>query len=367
MEKVNLIIIIILANCLIAVFNHPMHKEMMELLESKPNREKFKYWHLLMKRPYDINTQEALDRYAIFKQNLKKIKEINASQTKFVLGLGPFTDLTFEEWASNITSDENQIDQINNKNLVSIDKLSQKEDKLDYVNIDYDNYPDYSYLYDPNDYEIETEMCKFYNNVRSMTKIIELTAKLLKLDAKKASAQSLRNCYGRYENNAKNDCVYTPETMSIIHQIIDYGLPTEEDIPWTKSRGECQKQTYKPYYRAERWIMCNEVSPKDYCNPQVARGAIKHGPYLSKTSLNFELQHYKTGILSASDCIQTNWSVIVFHFTKDYILYSPGFGSRFGDNNGFVKVERTDVKSPNYSCGLESNVIQPVEIYLDKQ
>ena len=106
MEKVNLIILLIVANCLIAVFSHPMHKEMMELLDSKPNKEKFKYWHFLMKRPYDINSQEAIDRYAIFKQNLKKIQEVNASQSKFVLGLGPFTDLTFEEWASSASSSD---------------------------------------------------------------------------------------------------------------------------------------------------------------------------------------------------------------------------------------------------------------------
>ncbi len=37
-------------------------------------------------------------RYKIFKQNLKYIEETNAKNLSFILGIGPFTDLTKEEF-----------------------------------------------------------------------------------------------------------------------------------------------------------------------------------------------------------------------------------------------------------------------------
>jgi hypothetical protein len=61
-------LLILIGNVILSAYSHPMHKEMMDSLANKPNKEKFKYWHYFMKRPYDINTEESVKRYKIFKK-----------------------------------------------------------------------------------------------------------------------------------------------------------------------------------------------------------------------------------------------------------------------------------------------------------
>ncbi len=66
--------------------------------ENKPTKEFFKVYHSLFKKNYDLNTEEGLHRYRIFKENLQKVKSHNAKNTSsFKLGINQFSDLTADE------------------------------------------------------------------------------------------------------------------------------------------------------------------------------------------------------------------------------------------------------------------------------
>lgn len=82
-----------------SVFN-----QLMDVIKTQPVKTQFKLWHFAMQRPYDINSEVALQKYRTFKANLKYIEDKNKSQNDYQLGLGPFTDLSWEEFEKNYLS-----------------------------------------------------------------------------------------------------------------------------------------------------------------------------------------------------------------------------------------------------------------------
>jgi hypothetical protein len=65
---------------------------------NKPIKEIFKTFHSLHKKTYNLNSQEGLKRYKIFKSNMKWNKEKNDELGKQVFGITPFMDITDEEF-----------------------------------------------------------------------------------------------------------------------------------------------------------------------------------------------------------------------------------------------------------------------------
>jgi hypothetical protein len=73
-------------------------ESIMENLKTKPLKEQFKVYHFLYKKHYDLNSEEGINRYKVFKENVKYINEMNSKSNSFTLGIGPYTDMTVEEF-----------------------------------------------------------------------------------------------------------------------------------------------------------------------------------------------------------------------------------------------------------------------------
>ena len=71
-----------------------VHQSILKKFEDKPVKEFFKVFHLLFGKKYDLNSEEGVKRYYIFKQNVKLIKETNAKKLSYEFGVNQFTDLT---------------------------------------------------------------------------------------------------------------------------------------------------------------------------------------------------------------------------------------------------------------------------------
>jgi hypothetical protein len=69
--------------------------------EEKSASEYFKVVHYLFKKQYDLDTEEGVRRYRIFQDNLKIIKEHNAKQQSYKLGVNEFAEMTNEEFTKN--------------------------------------------------------------------------------------------------------------------------------------------------------------------------------------------------------------------------------------------------------------------------
>ena len=66
-----------------------------------PPKELFKVFHLIHEKEYDLNSEEGVRRYRIFKDNLKKINEVNSQKLSYELGVNQFADMTPKEFKEN--------------------------------------------------------------------------------------------------------------------------------------------------------------------------------------------------------------------------------------------------------------------------
>lgn len=95
-----LFVLAILGNTSASSFSHSA-KEIDMILDSvmnKPKKEIFKVFHNLHKKTYNLNSEEGLKRYKIFKANMKWNQEKNAESGKQIYGITPFMDMTDEEF-----------------------------------------------------------------------------------------------------------------------------------------------------------------------------------------------------------------------------------------------------------------------------
>jgi hypothetical protein len=72
--------------------------QILDSMEGKPHKEVFKAYHYLFAKKYNLNTQEGLNRYRIFKQNLLWDKAENKKRGKIIHRFTKFSDLTLEEY-----------------------------------------------------------------------------------------------------------------------------------------------------------------------------------------------------------------------------------------------------------------------------
>lgn len=70
----------------------------LESISTAPAKDQFKAFHYLFGKPYDLNSEIGLQKYRIFKANLKFIRESNDKNLGYTLGVNQFSDLTSEEF-----------------------------------------------------------------------------------------------------------------------------------------------------------------------------------------------------------------------------------------------------------------------------
>ena len=97
----------------------PINRRILKVIEQQPLEEQFKLWHYALKRPCGISSEEGQKRFSIFTKNVKIIKDHNEMDLSYKLGLGPFSDLSFDEIKENFYDSSFSEEQIieNQKNF----------------------------------------------------------------------------------------------------------------------------------------------------------------------------------------------------------------------------------------------------------
>ena len=88
-------------------FEHFQNEKLITLImktaETKSTKEQFKIYHYLFKKKYSLNSDEGINRYKIFKVNLKLIKDRNSVVNFGKYGFNKYTDMTNEEYYRAVT------------------------------------------------------------------------------------------------------------------------------------------------------------------------------------------------------------------------------------------------------------------------
>ena len=256
----HFIIISLISNILASSINHSLF----ELIGTKPDKEQFKMWHLITDRPYDINSEEAINRYKIFKSNLKLIKSENEKNLSYKLGLGPFTDLTADEFMSRFTTLETTK---NEKKTISNREFKATPNKM----------IDWSYLYPKVKNQGQCGSCGIFAAIGA----IEGLLAIIESKYTALSEQMIIDCNNEFY------CVGEHSGMRVT-RVFDFikkhkGMALEADYPTTGRgyTGICKKDIklkYKLFY-------CEECEDET-CYEDYIINLVNNGPYASHIQVN---------------------------------------------------------------------------------
>lgn len=385
---------IIILLCLISsVYLHPMHQVILNSIANKPVKEQFKLFHYIFDRPYQLNSEEALARYKVFKSNLKYINQVNSQQTDYVLGLTPFTDLTLEEFTKQYSREfpneapfsykSGKKDEVST--LMDFDKLADMDDEeLSEVK---------SNLKKDEDYRLKIKVdwssdisppvkidCSFNLPFHTFTQQFEAVIKISndnsprkeKMDYPKLATQQLIDCaYGKPKNYKKED--YCQGITILLHDM----------YVWiTENNGMSLQSEYEEQYDGQDFKECHKdkkvhkraffvefegcLNQQDLiyskCEADKIDKYIFTSPYATRLDIySRDVQNYTGGVLNIGcDRMKAYRDTLVVGLDKNpnktyqTVKADPHFGPKWGES-GYLRIIRT-----TDTCGLTgyANIVE---------
>lgn len=366
--------LIILSILAVLCATNPMYKQILRELENKHPKEQFKAWHYLNKKDYSLDSAEALHRYKTFKSNLEYIKRRNSEQTSFKLGLGPFADLTFEEFKSNYLSESiapelpklfmsfqsepsHKLPVIKHKAKTFDEMVDQDENQRRNLQTNCNDVTseDWSFLWG---WVRNQGKCRApWAFVTSAT--IEAFAKLNdNVIWKELSVQQLVDC--DTSNNACQGGWYS----GAFEYTMRTGLIIEDEYPFTAIQGSCKAIDDndcvlgpKPYIKPTgyHWCMTGYGSNQPCSLVGVRDDFLMTGPYAGAVYISPDAQHYESGVLDYS-CSENpiNHGVTIVQMGLDYMKVRNSWGKLWGEE-GYAYFKLND----EGTCGLTQFAWQP--------
>jgi len=98
MKRILILFAIFAIFTLISTEGNHADVEFLRNMNGEPQKEIFKAFHFIYNKEYDLNSEEGVKRYRIFKENSKFIEQLNKDLGKIVYGPTEFMDMTHEEF-----------------------------------------------------------------------------------------------------------------------------------------------------------------------------------------------------------------------------------------------------------------------------
>jgi KDEL-tailed cysteine endopeptidase len=169
------------------------------------------------------------------------------------------------------------------------------------------------------------------------------------------SEQQLVDCSTSYGNMGCNGGLMD----SAFEYIIDHGLCTENEVPYTASDGICKTCT-KPSVTASS---CVDVTPRNQLH---LKEAVSRGPVAIAIEADTSVfQLYKSGVVSSTRCgTSLDHGVLIVGYGTEsdgtmYWLVKNSWGTTWGDK-GYVKIARSESTFDAGICGIALQPSYPV-------
>ena len=313
-----------------------------------PVKELFKVYHLLFKKDYSLDSEEALTRYAVFKQNMKFIKEENAKDHSYQLGIGPWTDLTNEEYRQRVlSSSEDLLGDLMEREETSANNRATRSYTPKSLIINW------SESLTP----VRTQDLCVASGAFSAVGAIEANFNKNNKLKLVLSPQEIVDC-----DVASLGCKGGPATAALEFAKLN-GIAAESSYTFKSGKtgepGKCRMNEIMPIRVLSDYTACKQ-SP---CNIDEWLAMLKTGPIVVHIDAQApEFQHYTSGILNPDpqQCSTFNLFVVAFGFLYDkegdYVLLRNSWSSKWGEK-GNVKV-RYNAKAAK--CNGSSLAWQPI-------
>ena len=308
-------------------------------------KEAFKMWHYLEDKKYLLNTELGLSKYRVFKDNVKYIKQRNAELVDYQLGIGPFTDLTFEEYKAILLNEK---------------RFQSGKDKLrNLAEINFDEMADAA--------EEETKVNGFHDwssdfvGVRNQGSCGSCWA----FSTTGAIEGALSNKQGRYAALSPQHLVDCDTTNygcdgglfdGAFQFAYERGIAYDADYKYTAMVGQCRSGLATTKLRGIRYC-------SNYHGKSCASGTDSCQNLLSVAPLSVgidagtrDFQNYKNGIYSAA-CANDNHAVVMVYMDSTSVKIRNSWGGAWGEN-GYIRVSRNS--NNRNSCFTENECYAPV-------
>ena len=259
-------------------------------------------------------------RFNIFSKNLENIRSHNRANHSFKLGIGPFADMTTDEFSYNHLNPF--LDSYTTCGVYKYNGLMNSiPNEMDWRN--------HHAVTDVKN-QGSCGSCWSFSTTGAVEGLVAInTGKLISL-----SEQDLIDCSTSYDNHGCNGGLMTQAFEFIIAR---KGLCSESNYSYTGQDGTCRKCV-----KVEGTDIndCKQISSGDY-NSIVA--ALSKQPISVGIQANtFQFQHYNSGIFNSTECFtgEIDHGVLLVAYDKDSLTIKNSWGDTWGEN-GYIRIART--------------------------
>lgn len=327
--------------CFISIYEATLlSRKILSYISLQPIKRQFQLWHRFYKKPYDLNSNYAFEKYKVFQQNVERINYSNKLNKGYQLGIGPFTDVSYEEFISlygNVQHKEYFED--DRRYNIKIDQSLNTNSN--------ENIKSWNYLW-PEGAKNQGEC----NACWAFTTISLLEAKV-RIDTNTSdislSVQHLIDCSrDRTNRGCSGGSVY--HSLRTLKNNLWF-VRNEEYYEYSQSDNyPCRSNNFNRLVRITGFNKCNNGS----CSVALLKNFLSTSPYASGLTLDNDFIHYKSGVytMQVQDCRFPNHAVLVTHIDEDQsnVEIKNSWGTSWGEN-GFGRVSFKD-NDNNTACGL---------------
>jgi len=295
--------------------------------------------------------KELTHRFNIFNENVKDIEFHNKDTTQnYTKGINQFTDLTPDEFKLYVRN-SGLLSTSTSTSLMFGLKCDEYKSSVDFSTL-----PDKvdlreQYMVTPVKDQGQCGSCWSF----SATGAMESAHKKSTQNLVSLSEQELVDCSKRYMNLGCSG----GDMSHAFFYVIDNGLCSESDYPYTAKDGTCQSSTCNSQIKLKG---CYNVPAN---NQQLLKDAVM----TNAVSIAIEadtavFQSYKSGVITSKLCGTTldHGVLIVGYGVEDgikYWLVKNSWGPSWGDN-GYIKLERSDLTNDPGVCGVSMQPTFPI-------
>ena len=311
--------IVLTLTLLSAIFALPNEGETIhKILDSFENRsvkDLFKVWHLLFKRSYTLDSQEAISRFRIFKDNLKFIRDNNAQNNGLTLGLNQFSDLTNDEYRklyldNTIASKVEQMTRETEAEDIILGEWQPKQ--MSQVG----NYTafNHSKYFPPTRNQGSCGSCWAFSTVGAIEAQYALNNNITN-NSLYLSPQQLVDC-----DAADNGCNGGWMDKSF-NYVINSGVTLERNYPYRAVAQRCAQQNITRDVNVTAFKSCN---PKSCGLNNTFYNLLRQGPLSVVIDAGTrEFQMYRSGIMPTTTCRNVNHAIIAVGYGIHLVANKP--------------------------------------------
>jgi hypothetical protein len=325
-------------------------------------KELFKAWHLLFKREYTYETEEAKNRFKIFKENLAKIKEHNKGNNSYKVGLNQFSDMSNEEFKEKYTryrpseSVEHFINTWQEKNEENGNKFLDDDDddltKRNLSGLAAINWT--SLLNKPRD-QVNCGGCWAFSISTTVEAAMAKTKNLGK-PIPYLSIQQLLDC------NTSNYGCNGGDLSYGLNYSLNTGLEYDSNYPYLGYSGnKCYYNSGLVKATLKGYSYCSNQTTAYKCSTNTVYNLLTRGPLSVVTNGgSWAFQNYSGGLFNAA-CYNIDHAVTLVGYgvsgTTPYWLVRNSWGPYWGES-GYLRIVVNTAN--NYSCFIESSAFLPL-------